>query len=414
MENATAPADRMDDDDHYDTRFKFNVGTEELREIIGWLNRKPFEYNFTLVSFDELNPNESLELVNNIFAKLDKKNDVKIKEEGPEKTLERFVEFLRILDYPGKFDDEVVKRFMAGDKKVLHPIIYFCLSNFEHLIKRAYLGKFLVPIMVPEEYMADPEVKQSQADYLSLIGEFKENHKTYDEKSKSANPATLKRDIAQYEHEKDLLSGKIKEFQAKHDGREEFQAILKEITLMRKEQEEEGNLTDKLRQQKRMLEKCDDDLLVARQKQLDARRAVGDDATAEEMLYALRQDVARTRNKIGEIQFEIKEKRKKMNENEVRLYEPLPPMDQIEAMKNRVSNLRNVVADLTRKIEQGKDTGKEDKLFIQKQQEQIVRNQKEKVENDMRKLENDKTELEEKLREKTKELVGGILTLGKT
>lgn len=408
MNNLTAASARMDEDEHYETRFKFNVGTEELREIIGWLNRKPFEYNFTLVSFDELNPTESLELVNNVFAKLDKKHDVKIKDEGAEKTLERFVEFLRILDYPGKFDEEIVKRFMAGDKKVLHPIIYFCLSNFEHLIKRAYLGKFLVPILVPEEYMADPEVKQSQVDYMSLIGEFKENHRVYAEKSKAANPATLKRDIAQLEHEKDLLSNKIKEFQTKHDGKEEFQAILKEITFMRKEQEEEGNLTDKLRQQKRMLEKCDDDLLIARQKQLEARRAVGDDASAEEMLYALRQDVARTRNKIGEIQFEVKEKRKKMNENEIRLYEPLPPMDQIEAMKNKVSNLRNLVSDLSRKIDQGKDTGKEDKLFIQKQQEQIVRNQKEKVEGDMKKLENDKSELEEKLREKTKELVNQI------
>lgn len=393
------------EEEYYETKFKFNVGTEELREIIGWLNRKPFENNFTLVSFDELNPNELLELVNTIFAKLDKKHDIKLKEEGPEKTLDRFVEFLRILDYPGKFDDEVVKKFMAGDKKVLHPIVYFCLANFEHLIKRAYLGKFLVPILVPEEYMADPEIKQSHIDYMNLIAEFKENHKIYDEKSKSKNPGILKKEITQLEHEKDLLSGKIREFQQKHDGKAEFQSILKEITLMRKEQEEEGNLTDKLRQQKRLLEKCDDDLLIARQKQLEARRAVGDDATAEEMLFALRQDVARTRNKIAEIQFEVKEKRRKMNENEIRLYEPLPPMDQIEAMKNKVSNLRNVVADLTRKLDLGKNTEKEDKLFIQKQQEQMVRAQKEKIEGEMKKLENDKTDLEDKIREKTKELV---------
>lgn len=32
-----------------DLKFKFNIGTEELREIIGILNRKPFELNFTLV-----------------------------------------------------------------------------------------------------------------------------------------------------------------------------------------------------------------------------------------------------------------------------------------------------------------------------------------------------------------------------
>lgn len=396
---------RQDDEEYYETKFKFNIGTEELREIIGWLNRKPFDNNFTLVSFDELGATELLELVNTIFSKLDKKHDVKIKEEGPEKTLERFVEFLRILDYPGKFDEEVVKKFIAGDKKVLHPIIYFCLSNFEHLIKRAYLGKFLVPILVPEEYMADEEVKKSNADYLSLIGEFKENHKIYEEKSKSSNPATLKKDIQTLEHEKELLSNKIKDFQQKYEGKSDFQAILKEITLMRKEQEEEGNLADKLRQQRRMLEKCDEDLLIARQKQLEARRAVGDDSSAEEMLFALRQDVARTKNKISEVQFEIKEKRKKMAENEARLYEPLPPMEQIEAMKNKVSNLRNAVADLTRKIDQGKNPEKEDKLFIQKQQEQMVKNQRDKVEAEMKRLENEKNDIEDKIRDKTKELV---------
>jgi intraflagellar transport protein 81 len=385
-------------------RFKFNIGTEELREIIGWLNKKPFELNFTLVSFDELGANESLELVNSIFAKLDKKHDIKLKDEGPEKTLERFIEFLRILDYPGKFDDDVVKNFMNGDKKVLHPIIYFCLANFEQLIKRAYLGKFLVPIAVPDEYMADEEVKKSHQDYLALIEEFKENHKIYDEKTKAANPATLRKEIAQYEHEKELLSQKIKDFKEKFEGKADFQAILKEITLMRKEQEDESNLMDKLRQQKRLLDKCDEDLLQAREKHYESKRAVGDEATGDEMLFALRQEVARTRNKINEVQFEVREKRKKMQELEIKLYEAIPPADQVDQMKNRVSALRNMISDLERKIAQNKSSDKEDKMFIQRQQEQMVKSQRDQKEAEMKKLENEKNDLEDRIREKTKDL----------
>jgi hypothetical protein len=41
---------RVTQDGAQDLKFKFNIGTEELREIIGILNRKPFELNFTLVS----------------------------------------------------------------------------------------------------------------------------------------------------------------------------------------------------------------------------------------------------------------------------------------------------------------------------------------------------------------------------
>lgn len=33
---------------------KTNVGTEEIREIVQRLNAKPFNENYTLVSFDEL------------------------------------------------------------------------------------------------------------------------------------------------------------------------------------------------------------------------------------------------------------------------------------------------------------------------------------------------------------------------
>jgi intraflagellar transport protein 81 len=111
------------------------------------------------VSFDELTLNQLLELTNKIFVKLDKEHDVNLREESQAKTLERFTEFLRILSYPGRFDDTTAKQFQLGDKSVLHPIIYFALANFDDLKKRAYLGKFLVPIMVPDEYMVDPEIK---------------------------------------------------------------------------------------------------------------------------------------------------------------------------------------------------------------------------------------------------------------
>jgi hypothetical protein len=39
----------VNQDGAQDLKFKFNIGTEELREIIAILNRKPFELNFTLV-----------------------------------------------------------------------------------------------------------------------------------------------------------------------------------------------------------------------------------------------------------------------------------------------------------------------------------------------------------------------------
>ncbi len=41
---------------------KTHVGTEEIREIVERLNAKPFDQNFTLVTFDELNGYSSLSI----------------------------------------------------------------------------------------------------------------------------------------------------------------------------------------------------------------------------------------------------------------------------------------------------------------------------------------------------------------
>lgn len=134
-----------------------------------------------------------LELTNKIFAKLEKEQDVNLREENQLKTLQRFSEFLRILSYPGKFDQDTIELFNKGEKKVLSPIIYFCIANFQDLKKRAYLGKFLVPLVVPDEFLADNEMKQINTEYKELIEEFKQTHTDYEKvKQDASSPEELK------------------------------------------------------------------------------------------------------------------------------------------------------------------------------------------------------------------------------
>lgn len=63
---------------------------------------------------------------------------------------------------------------------MLSPIVYFSLINFEDLKKRSYLGKYLVPFIVPDVFMADPEMKTTNVEYKELMVEFKENHRVYE------------------------------------------------------------------------------------------------------------------------------------------------------------------------------------------------------------------------------------------
>jgi hypothetical protein len=78
---------------------------------------------------------------------------------------------------------------------------------------------------------------------------------------------------------------------------------------------------------------------------------MGDEASAEEMLYALKSDVARNKKMLDEFSFDINEKRKQLIENEKKLYEQLPPREAIQEMENRTMKLRNLVADLQSKLE---------------------------------------------------------------
>lgn len=44
---------------------------------------------------------------------------------------------------------------LAGNRKVIYPILHHVLSRFVQLQKRAYVARFLVNVEVPAEFMHD-------------------------------------------------------------------------------------------------------------------------------------------------------------------------------------------------------------------------------------------------------------------
>ena len=148
----------------------------------------------------------------------------------------------------------------------------------------------------------------------------------------------------------------------------------------------------------------DQQILQSQQRLIDAKKAVGDETSAEEMLFALKSDLARNRNHLDELTFEIREKQKKLQENEERLYEPIPDHNTVVSMENRVIQLRTLVAELNTKLEKERDHDKEDKLALSKQQAQMMLKKKESALEEMKKLESEKENMEFKLQTKLKEL----------
>ena len=73
------------------------------------------------------------------------------------------------------------------------------IQNYEKLCKRAYLGKYLVRIEPPQEFMQDETLGDLVEKYKELQGEFKATHKTFDKnKTSMSRPgAELRAEIQQ-------------------------------------------------------------------------------------------------------------------------------------------------------------------------------------------------------------------------
>ena len=56
----------------------------QLKQIVELLNSEPFHMELSLVSFDEKEPLEVLEILKKVLARLDQKHDIDIREDNPE------------------------------------------------------------------------------------------------------------------------------------------------------------------------------------------------------------------------------------------------------------------------------------------------------------------------------------------
>lgn len=174
---------------------------------------------------------------------------------------------------------------------------------------------------------------------------------------------------------------------------------------MRHEQEEETNLIDKFREQKRLRSICDDKYLQMQQKLIETKKAVGDETSAEEMLYNLKSELAKNTNLYENLQFEINEKRQKLEENENRLYEPMPSHEETVQMENKVVQLRTLIADLHSKLEVDRNDEKDSMMMLQKKQVASIAEQRQKAEEEMKRTEQEKNNIEAMLQNKIRDLV---------
>lgn len=235
--------------------------TERIAFIVDKLNAKPF--NKGLATMTDLDSKSSLELLDyacEIVVSIDP-DQTNLLKEATEIRIQLLLKFLMVHKFNIQEDqvDEFQSLLEAGDVDVLHTIMHWCLQRYDHLKKRAYLSKYLMPVEVPPDFMNEDLVIDLSARLKEIQVEFKEVHKTIDQlRNSGTRPTELKAEISTLEDERKQLSNKIAKM--KRDSQEDegyFQEMLKVTSALRKEQEEEVRIHEKLREHRKNFQDVD-------------------------------------------------------------------------------------------------------------------------------------------------------------
>ena len=258
---------------------------------------------------------------------------------------------------------------------------------------------------IPEEITGDEEIKKLQQFNKDSQAEFQVIHQQLEQaKKESMNPAELKKDLTQLEQEKEQLVIKINAKGKLAMGNAEFQGLLEVTNLLRREQEEEARISDKIRTQKQQLEWVDQQLLSNQQRLIDAKKTFALDNTPEQMLAALRNEVKKNRQLCEErLRLEINEKKNKCDEIEGILTLPKIGGEELSQMENKVVYLKKGVEVLEDKL-RNESNPADDKLAIYKQQASLVSKKKERILEELKKAEDEQKKVEAEVARKDQAL----------
>ncbi|KAG7157671.1 Intraflagellar transport protein 81-like [Homarus americanus] len=255
--------------------------SEEIKFIVNELNKEPYSRNYNLISFDALNGESLLQILNDVFAEIDGKNKLDIREEEPEQMAVRMLGMLRILKY--KPPDDNMSNFrqglVSGNKQVIYPILAWLLERTDELKKRAYLAKYLVKLEVPAEIIGDVDVADTHMKYEELIDQFKSIHREYEAlRTSGFSTAELRRDIAAMEEERDLVLRRIDRMKQKVT-----RALRQEKERKKEMGQQEGDLKSAIQLSEQRIARL--------QTQLKDIRKAGMGTTPEGLLQRLEEDV---------------------------------------------------------------------------------------------------------------------------
>ncbi|KAF4127830.1 Intraflagellar transport 81 calponin homology domain [Phytophthora infestans] len=347
----------------------------ELQLIVEHLNKEPFRLGLTLVAFDEKSNFELLQILHEVFVEIDptRHSGVDLRAEADEARAQRYLEFLQLLKFPLPRDiDGFREALVHGDRQTIYTLLHWALKSLSAHQKRAYLGRFLAPLNVPQEYFGDGSLNAMYEHYQQLQNQFKAVHKEVDQlRASKSRPGELRREISQLEEESHQLTEKIANLKKKTTSDPGFQELLSATSALRKEQEEQAKLAERKRDQLLSLSLAEKRAREAEARLQDLRASLSQDATPEQLFERLQAQVTRNSDVLTTMfPAEFRTQQETLQRLERTLSEPpktehdIADMeDEVQALRRAIQQFQTQIADA--QIAQG--SGEEDKLAVFRQ-----------------------------------------------
>ncbi|TNN13981.1 Intraflagellar transport protein 81 [Schistosoma japonicum] len=252
--------------------------SQVLKFITQKLSNEPFNKNYSVISFDALEPANLLQVLSDVIGEVDSKHKIDIREEPPDQMVLRLFEALRIFRYKLPSDSEKLNLFrqglVTGDKAIVYPLLEWLLTKMPELRKRAYLARYLVKISIPVDFMQDEEISGLYQQYENAVRNFKESHKMFERvKSSGLTTAEVKKDISTMQEEKDQLLRRVERIKKKLETFPTSGTMLEMAKRLRLEREKEVKLSKQIREQKLSISNLDQRIQRTQQQVKELRKA---------------------------------------------------------------------------------------------------------------------------------------------
>lgn len=378
---------------------------EQVKTIIEVLAKPPFSKNFNIISFDNLEPLQLLQVLNDVFTYIDPTNKIDLREESPEDMAHRMLKFLSVLKYtPECSVQEFQAGIITGDKSVVYQTLAWLVGRADALKTRAYLGRYLMKVEVPEEILQDDEVNNNYQEYCELLEEFKAVHKSTDKlKSSQYTAADIKRDIGQMEKEHEQLVKTIERKKARVESMANMGELLAAARSLRREQERQSSIAEQRESQRAAIQAAE--IKIQRlNNQLKELKSAAQNMSVEKLMLRLEEEYKSTQYLVEEkLPKELAARKSSCNNLQKVLLEPAMNEDDIEELLEKAQELQGQLNDLHGQ-RMAKSDNADEKLVMFRKQAMMIARKKEALAEELKESTNEWTETESELSKKREEM----------